>query len=162
MRLHWPASTLFRLLLLCLAAGGAHAVVTVTLGASSGQTSGCALQASQTCSLTARVTGQTNTAAVTWSFSPVVAGAAPGTGTAPDGTGLSSNTYRAPSVTVSRATVTATATSVEDNQVSASAQITLQPVTFTIQVNPASVNLLAGQTQQFSGFATLMRTRGLE
>src|SRR5438552_7057727 len=100
--------------------GGLHAAVILTLGAASGSTSGCALQAGQTCSLTARVTGQTGTAAVTWSFNPGLAGAVTGTGTAPDATGLSTNTYRAPSPIVSAATVTVTATSVEDNQASAS------------------------------------------
>jgi uncharacterized protein (TIGR03437 family) len=148
-------SRFFRLLLLCLAAGALHAAVTITLGASSGATSGCALQAGQTCTLTARVTGQISTAAVTWSFSPPVAGATTGAGTAPDGTGLSSNTYRAPSTIVSSITVTVTATSVEDNQASASAQITLQPVTtpptaVTVTVSPSTVSLTNGQTQQFS------------
>src|SRR5580692_3034573 len=101
-------SILLRASLVCLAAGGLHGQVLVSLGAGSGCN---ALGGGQTCTLTARVTGTPNTA-VTWSFSPIVPGAAPGVPTAPDATGLSTDTYKAPSFITSRQAVTATATSV--------------------------------------------------
>src|SRR5215475_8940458 len=93
-----------------LAAGSLYGDVIVTLGT----TSNCgSLQGGQTCSLTARVTGASN-AAVTWSFSPPVSGTTLGTGSAPDATGLSTNTYKAPNFINARQVVTATATSVQD------------------------------------------------
>ena len=92
MRVDRSLSILFRIWLLSLAAGALHGQATVTLGAGTGCGS---LQAAQTCTLTARVTGVANQA-VTWSFNPTVTGAVIGNGSAPDSTGLSTNTYRAP------------------------------------------------------------------
>lgn len=133
-------------LLLFLASCALQAQVQVSLGT----TTGCgSLQGGQTCTLTARVTGASNQA-VTWSFSPSVTSATVGAGSAPDATGLSTNTYKAPNFITARQVVTATATSVEDPAKSASAQISLVPVTVTIQVIPLSVTLAGGQTQQFS------------
>ncbi|MBZ5626251.1 MAG: hypothetical protein LAQ69_47340 [Acidobacteriia bacterium] len=141
-----PLSLFLRASLLCLAAGALHGQVLVSLGTSSG----CgALQGGQTCTLTARVTGASNLA-VTWSFNPTVPGATVGTGTGPDSTGLSTNTYKAPSFIITRQTVTATVTSVADPSQSASAQISLVPVTVVVQVSPLTVTLTGGQTQQFS------------
>ena len=125
-----------------IAAAALHGQVLVSLGTSTG----CGnLQGGQTCTLTARVTGAANLA-VTWSFSPAVSGASAGAGTAPDATGLSTNTYRAPSFITTRQVVTATATSVADPSKAASAQMTLVPIAVTIAVTPASVNLNAGQS----------------
>jgi len=136
----------FAFLLGVWAAGALHGQVLVSLGASTGCGS---LQGGQTCTLTARVTGAANLA-VTWSFSPSVAGAVAGTGTAPDSTGLSTNTYKAPSFITVPQTVTATATSVADPSQAASVFIGLIPVTITVTVSPAAVSLSAGQSQAFS------------
>ena len=131
---------------LCATAGSLHGQVLVSLGTGSGCN---ALQAAQTCSLTARVTGASN-AAVTWTFSPTVSGATPGTGSSPDSTGLSTNTYKAPTFITARQVVTVTATSVADPTQSAFALITLVPVSVTVLVTPSTVTLNPGQTQQFT------------
>ena len=129
-----------------MAAGALHGQVLVSLGAAAG----CgALQGGQTCTLTARVTGATNTA-VTWSFSPTVSGAVIGAGTAPDSTGLSTNTYKAPNFITTGQVVTATATSVADPTQAASVSITLVPIAVIVLVTPSSVTLGGGQSQQFS------------
>ncbi|SPE30735.1 Ig domain protein, group 2 domain protein [Candidatus Sulfopaludibacter sp. SbA6] len=146
MRLDRSFSILLRVWLLGVAAGALHGQVLVSLGAGSGCGS---LQAAQTCTLTARVTGATNQA-VTWSFSPAVSGAAIGTGSAPDSTGLSTNTYKAPNFITTAQTVTATATSVADPTQAASVSISLVPVIIIVVVSPPSVTLGAGQSQQFS------------
>ena len=146
MRLDRSFFILLRVWLLAVAAGALNGQVLVSLGAGSG----CgALQAAQTCTLTARVTGASNLA-VTWSFSPSVAGAVIGTGSAPDSTGLSTNTYKAPNFISTSQTVTATATSVADPTQAASVSITLVPVIVIVVVSPSSATLAAGQTQQFS------------
>jgi uncharacterized protein (TIGR03437 family) len=136
----------FAILLLVIAAGALPAQVQVSLGAGTGCNS---LQAAQTCSLSARVTGAANLA-VTWSFTPQVPGAVTGSGTAPDPTGLSTNTYKAPNFITSRTIVTASATSVADPSQTASTFITLVPVTITVAVNPNAVSLAAGQSQGFT------------
>ena len=152
MRLHRFSILFIRVLLLCVAAGVSHGQITITLGATSGNSSSCSLQALGTCNLSARVTGQISDAAVLWSVSPAVSGATFATGfvSGPDGTGLTRNTYTAPSLISTRTTVVVTATSREDQSKSAQAQITLQPPGFTIQVSPATVTLNAGQSQQFT------------
>ena len=139
-------SILVRASLVCLAAGALHAQVQVSLGAGSGCN---ALQGGQTCTLSARVTGAANFN-VAWTFSPPVAGATLGVPTVPDATGLSTDTYKAPSLVTVRQTVTATATSVVDPSQAASVLISLVPPTVSIQVSPSTVTLAAGQTQQFT------------
>ena len=130
------------------AAGALRGQTTVSLGASSnGSSAGCALSGGQTCTLTARVTGLANSA-VTFTFSPTVAGVMIGTPTGPDGTGLSRITYIAPTLITSRQTVTATATAIDGAK--AQTQITLVPPAITVQVNPATVTLTGGQTQLFT------------
>jgi uncharacterized protein (TIGR03437 family) len=99
--------------------------------------------------MTARVTGAANLA-VGWTFTPTVLGATVGVGTAPDPTGLSTITYKAPNFITTRQTVTVTATSVVDPTKAAVAQISLVPATVTIQVSPSTVTLTGGKTQQFT------------
>jgi len=132
--------------LLGAAACALHGQVLVSLGAGTGCGS---LQGAQTCTLTARVTGAVNQS-VTWGFSPTVAGAAVGNGSAPDSTGLSTITYKAPNFITTRQIVTVTATSVADPTQFATVSITLVPITIIVLVNPPSVTLGNGQTQQFS------------
>ena len=143
--------------LLCAVGGAARAQVLVSLGTS---TNCSTLQGGQTCTLTARVTGATNTA-VTWAFSPTVAGVSTGPPSGPDATGLTTNTYKAPTVVAARQVVTATATSVADPSQFASALITLQPVTVTVLVSPGSVTLVGGQTQQFTATVTGISQTGV-
>ena len=143
MRLIQPALR-FALLLLCLAAAG-YAQILVSLGT----TTGCgSLTGGQTCTLTAAVTGTAN-ATVTWNFSPTVAGAVLGPVNAPNSAGQTTRTYTAPQVITQKQVVTATATA-SDGVTSASALITLVPPSVTVQVLPAAVTLLAGQSQQFT------------
>src|SRR5207237_1309216 len=125
------------------------------------------LQGGQTATLTALVTLPANfpnpSLAVTWSFTPTVAGATPGAGSAPGSNGISTNTYRAPALISVRQTVTApqtiptsqkvtvTATSVFDPTVSGTASVTLTPpAAVTVAVTPAAVSLTNNQTQQFT------------
>jgi hypothetical protein len=134
--------------LLLAAAGGLRGQTFLSLGASAGSGSGCALSSGNTCTLTARVTGLTPTT-VTFDFSPAVAGAQVGAPAGPDSTGLTSITYRAPVPVLTRQTVIVTATAVDGTK--ASQQITLVPPTTTVQVVPsATVTLSAGQTQRFT------------
>lgn len=115
-----------------------------------GSGAGCnALQGGQTCTLTARVTNAANLN-VYWSFSPIVPGATPGNPTTADLTGQSTDTYKAPNFISTRQTVTVTVTAVADPTAIATTQISLVPPTITIAVNPSTVTLGAGQTQQFS------------
>jgi len=144
-RLFRPSSFLLWICLFVLAAGAAHGQVIVTLGST-----GCgALQAAQTCTLSARVSGTSNFF-VNFTFSPNVAGASTSNATGPDVTGLSTITYRAPNFISARTVVTATATSISDPSQSASVFITLVPITLTIAVSPSTVTLGNGQTQQFT------------
>src|SRR5215472_413099 len=117
-----------RLLLLACAAGAIYGQTLVSLGASAGFSSGCALTGGGTCSLSARVTGNSNTS-VSFQFSPTVAGAVIGPKVGPDSTGLTTITYTAPNPVSSRQTVTVTATAVDGTK--AQTQITLTAPTET-------------------------------
>jgi uncharacterized protein (TIGR03437 family) len=140
-----PFSACFLLLLLGLAAGSLRADVLVSLGTS---TSCGTLSGAQNCTLTARVTGLADQS-VTWSFSPTVVGATLGNPVGPDATGQTTRVYTAPNLVAARQTVIATVTA-SDGVTRASAQITLVPPSVSVVVSPASVTLLAGQTQKFS------------
>ncbi len=94
------------------------------------------LNAGQTQQFSATVSGTSNSS-VTWSLSPSV------------GTISASGLYTAPSFIASPQTITVTATSVADPTKSGTATVTLNP-TVSVSVNPPSVVLTAGQTQQFS------------
>jgi uncharacterized protein (TIGR03437 family) len=145
-------SRFLRLLPLCLAAAALHAQVLVTLS-----TSSTTLQSNQSATLTALVTGTSNTA-VTWSLSPSVGtlgSGAVGTG------GISTNTYKAPALISSRQTVTITAASAADPTQVAAVQIQLQPIAVTVLVSPSSVTLSGGQTQQFSAAVTGISVTGV-
>ncbi len=102
------------------------------------------LNINQSVTLSAAVTGSTNTA-VNWSMSPSV------------GT-LSSGVYTAPASIATQQTVTVTATSVADSTKSASATITLTPVSASL--SPASASLSINQTQQFTATATGATNQG--
>ena len=137
---------------LCLAAGALHAQVIVTLS-----TSATSLQGNQSATLTALVTGNSNTN-VTWSLSPSVGTlgtGSPGTG----GTWI--NSYKAPTLISSRQTITITATSAADGVTAASVQIQLTPLAITVLVSPSSVTLNAGQTQEFSATVTGISVTGV-
>ena len=86
---------------------------------------------------TATVTGATDTSVI-WSISPT------GVGTFDTPTGL----YTAPASVASTQILTVTATSVEEPAESASATITIEPV--TVSVSPGAVNLRKNETQQFT------------
>ncbi len=132
---------------LCLTAAALHAQVLVTLS-----TTANSLQGSQTASLTALVTGTSNTA-VSWSFSPSVGTLGPASGAGANG--ISTNTYKAPSLISSQQTITITATSAADSSQAASVPIQLQPgAALTIAISPTSVALTDGQTQQFTATVT--------
>ncbi len=150
-------SILLRASLLCLAAGALHGQVLVSLGAGSGCN---ALQGGQTCTLTARVTGAANFNLV-WSFTPGVSGAVLGVPTAPDATGQSTDTYKAPNFITTRQTITATVTSAVDPAASASVLISLVPPTISILVSPSAVTLGAGQSQQFSALVSGISQTGV-
>ena len=94
------------------------------------------LQMGQTRQFTATVTGTSNTA-VTWSISPSV------------GSISSSGLYTPPSPIPSQQTVTVKATSQADNTKSASASITLVPVSVFLNYS-GSTTLGPGQTLQFT------------
>jgi uncharacterized protein (TIGR03437 family) len=145
-------SKFLRVLPLCLTAGALQAQVIVTLS-----TSANSLQGNQTANLTALVTGNTNTA-VTWSLSPNVGTLGAGSGPT---NGISTNTYKAPTLISSRQTITITATSVADATQAAGVQIQLTPLAITVLVNPSSVTLTAGQTQQFSATVTGISVTGV-
>ncbi len=144
MRHYRSLSAALRWISLCLAAGALHGQVLVTLGdnLSSSNVSG-----GQTVTLTAQVTGNSNTS-VTFSFSPGVSGATVGTPTVSGA--ITTITYKAPSVVTSQQTVTATAISVADTTQAASVQFTLTPPAVTVVVSPSTATLNAGQTQQFT------------
>ena len=89
----------------------------------------------------AAVVSNTANQAVTWSISPV------GSGTI-----TSAGLYTAPATVVSAQTVTITATSQADSTKSASASVTLVPLSIT--VSPVTAGLLSGQTQQFTATVT--------
>ena len=137
---------------LCLTAAALHAQVLVTLS-----TTANSLQGNQTVTLTALVTGATNTA-VTWSLSPNVGTLGSGSGPA---NGISTNTYRAPTLISSRQAIAITATSVADPAQAAAVQIQLTPIAITVLVNPSSVTLNGGQTQQFSAVVTGISVTGV-
>jgi uncharacterized protein (TIGR03437 family) len=138
---------------LCLTAAALHAQVLVSLS-----TTATTLQGNQTASLSALVTGSANTA-VTWSLSPNVGTLGPGS--SPGAGGISTNTYTAPTLISSRQTITITATSVAQPTQAAAVQIELQPIAITVLVNPSSVTLNAGQTQQFSAVVTGISVTGV-
>jgi len=101
------------------------------------------LNASQTQSLTATVTGSSNTA-VTWSLSPAV-GSLTTTG--------NTTVYRAPSTISSAQTVTVTATTVAAPSKTASAVVSLVPL-LAISLNSTSGTLNASQTQSLTATVT--------
>ena len=146
-------SRFLRVAPLCLTAAALHAQVLVTLSTTSNS-----LQGNQTATLTALVTGATNTA-VTWSISPSVGTLGPASG--PGANGISTNTYRAPTLISSHQTVTITATSVADSSQAAFVQIQLQPVAVTVLVSPSSITLNGGQTQQFTATVTGISVSGV-
>ena len=152
MRAERSLSGFLRVLPLCLTAAALHAQAIVTLS-----TSASSLQGNQSANLTALVTGNANTA-VNWSVSPNVGTL--GTGSGPTN-GVSTNTYRAPTLISSRQTITITATSVADGVTAASVAIQLQPIAITVLVNPSSVTLTGGQTQQFSATVTGISVTGV-
>ena len=131
---------------LCVTAAALHAQVLVTLS-----TTANTLQGNQTATLTALVTGATDTA-VTWSFSPNVGTLGPASG--PGTNGISTNTYQAPAVISKQQTVTITATSAADGKTAYSVQIQLTPAGVTISISPTSVALTDGETQQFTAIVT--------
>jgi uncharacterized protein (TIGR03437 family) len=141
------------LLPLFLAAAALHAQVLVGLS-----TSANTLLGGQSATLTALVTGTTNTV-VTWNRSPGVGTL--GTGSAPNAGGLSTNTYTAPTLISTAQTITITATSAADPTKIASVQIQLTPVAITVLVSPSSVTLSAGQTEQFSATVTGVSSTGV-
>ena len=92
----------------------------------------------------AAVANDSSNSGVTWSINP-----ASGAGTIVAATGV----YSAPTTVISSATtVTVTATSVKDPTKSATATITLQPITIGA-ISPATVTLNGGGTQTFTGAA---------
>jgi len=97
------------------------------------------LSGGQTQQFTATVTGDPNTS-VTWSLNPNV------------GSISSTGLYTAPASVASSQSVTVTATSVADNTKSASAVVTLVPV--SVALAPATNSLSGGQTQQFTPTVT--------
>src|SRR5580704_8352730 len=107
-------------------------VVSVTLNQST-----ASVAVSTKMPFTATVTGTTNTA-VTWSVDSVSGG------NSTVGTISTAGVYTAPSLV---GTHTVTATSVADTSKTASAAVT---VTGVVSVSPASVDVVATQTQQFS------------
>ena len=110
-------------------------VVSITLGPAS-----ISLVASQTQQFTATVTGSSNTGA-SWQISPQV------------GTISTGGLYTAPATIASAQNITVIATSLADSTKTATTTITLTPVV-TITLGPASVNLAASQTQQFTATVT--------
>jgi len=93
------------------------------------------LSASQTQQFTGTVNGSGN-ASVTWSLSPNV------------GSLSASGLYTAPAFIAATQTVTVTATSVADPTKSASATVTLAPI--SVILGPPTASLFATQTQQFT------------
>lgn len=96
----------------------------------------------QTQQFNAPVSGSANTA-VTWSITP------PGTGSV-----SASGLYTTPAAIPTAQSVTITATSAADPTKSASAVVSLSPL--TISISPASSNRFAGQTQQVN--ATIQKS----
>jgi len=91
---------------------------------------------------TAQVTGATNTS-VTWSMSPAI------------GTLYPSGLYAAPASITAASSVTVKAASVADPARFATAVVTLTPQsTVSVSLNPASVSLTGGKTQQFAAQVT--------
>jgi uncharacterized protein (TIGR03437 family) len=139
---------LWRILLLLGAAATCYGQTLITLGASAGSGSGCALSAGGICTLTARVTGLP-TAAVTFEVTPRVAGDSFVVVSGPNETGLTTARYTAPTPVLARQTITVTARATDGSSVAQ--VITLVPPTTTVQVTPsATVTLTAGQTQRFT------------
>ena len=130
----------FRVLLLplILAVGIDAAVTSVTVSPST-----TTLIHGQSVQLTATVNGTGASPAVIWSFSPTL------------GTLSSTGLYTAPASVFQNFTITVTATSLSDPSKFGSATIFLVP-TVSISVNPTSVTLSDGQSQQF--VATVMGT----
>ena len=138
---------------LCLTAAALHAQVLVSLS-----TTANSLQGNQTASLQALVVGAPNKN-VTWSLSPNVGTLGPAGG--PDAGGISTNTYKAPTLISTHQTITITATSVADAMQAASVLIQLQPIAVTVLVNPSSVTLSGAQTQQFSAVVSGISVTGV-
>jgi len=149
-RPHRSIALLARVLPLAFLAGALHGqTILVTLGASSGSGSGCALSAGQVCTLTAAVTGTPNTA-VTFHFNPSVTGAVVGTPSTSNG--QTRITYTAPTPIAAAQTVSVTATSNADGTSSNTVQITLVP--FGVTVSPSTVTLTQSASQVFTATLT--------
>jgi len=108
--------------------------VTVSLTPSS-----VSLQPSQNQTVTAAVSGTSNTA-VTWSFSPALGSLA---------SGMTTAVYVAPGTAPTTQSVTITATSMADSSTTATAVITLLQAT-TTSLSPSTVSLAPSGTQQFT------------
>ena len=105
------------------------------------------LDASQSQQLTSSVTGTTNTS-VSWSVSPGV------------GSVSTTGVYSAPGLVTAQQMVSVKATSMADSSKSASASITLIPI--SISVTPASSALSAAQTQQYTANVTGTTNTGVQ
>ncbi len=123
MRLNRSLYISLRILLFCVLAGGLQAQqkTSVTLGANPSS-----LLPGQTATLTALVQNATNSNVV-WTFSPTVAGAVagPSTTVSDPSTGISINTYTAPSVITVAQSVKVTVQTLDGSNLTASATITL-------------------------------------
>ncbi len=129
----------------------ANAAVTVTAPpvAISISPTTSSLQAGQSQQFTATVTGTTNTA-VNWFVDGIIGGSST--------TGVVSSTglYTAPTNVTSNRSVTVTASSVADPNQSASASVTVIPVSsqVSVSISPTSVSVQTGQTTQFTASVT--------
>jgi hypothetical protein len=107
------------------------------------------LQAGQSQQFTATVTGTTNTA-VNWSVDGIIGGSSTTGVVSP--TGL----YTAPTNVTSNQSFTVTASSVADPNQSASASVTVVPMSsqVLVSISPTSVSVQTGQTTQFTATVT--------
>ena len=107
------------------------------------------LQAGQSQQFTATVTGTTNTA-VNWSVNGIIGGSST--------TGVVSSTglYTAPPTVTANQTVTVTASSIADPNQSASASVTIMPISsqVSVSISPTSVSVQPGQSTQFTASVT--------
>jgi uncharacterized protein (TIGR03437 family) len=132
----------FSLLMICLVAGALDAQILVTLS-----TNNLTLSAGQNATLTAVCTAPSGNTGVTWSVTPQVGTL--GVGNNLGGTSITTtNNYQAPNPLTVRQTVTITARSVQNPNVSDSVTIQLNPAPIT--VSPSTVTLSPGGIQQFS------------
>src|SRR5207248_474390 len=129
----------------------ANAVVTVTAPtvAISISPTASSLQAGQSQQFKATVTGTTNTS-VNWLVDGVIGGSS--TSGIVSSTGL----YTAPTTVTSNQTVIVTAISAADPNQSASASVTVAPLSsqVSVSISPTSVNVQTGQATQFTASVT--------